>query len=114
MSFIEPVKSDLPILMVSGEIDPVTPDWVAARAAGTLPNAKQVVIRDGTHLTDSPCVTKLVSEFISTGNAKGLDTSCVNEIKRPPFSYEFPMSFKPSAKSLSKLHLARWDVDFDA
>lgn len=98
LSFINPVKSDVPILMISGEIDPVTPPWVAAGAAKLLPNSVQVVIRDGTHLTQSPCINNLMSEFISKGDAKGLDTSCVNRIKRPPFTYEFPISFKPAGK----------------
>lgn len=99
LKFIDPVKSDAQVLMISGDVDPVTPSSVAADVARLLPNSVHVVIHDGTHLTQSPCILNLISEFISKGTAKGLDTSCVNGIKRPPFVYEFPISFKPPAKA---------------
>ncbi len=97
-SFVSPVKSSVPVLIISGEVDPVTPAYIAAEAAKGLPNSKQVVIHNGTHLTESPCIMKLITEFISTGNATGLDISCANEIKRPPFIYQLPISFKPAGK----------------
>lgn len=97
-SFINPVKSDLPILLISGDIDPVTPSWVAAGAAKLMPNALHVRIHDGTHLTESPCISNMIAKFVSNGSTKGLDASCVNEIKRPSFVYEFPISFKPAGK----------------
>jgi pimeloyl-ACP methyl ester carboxylesterase len=96
--FVEPVKSDIPVLMVSGDVDPVTPASIATAAAKFLPNSLHVIIRDGTHLTESPCIRNLISEFISNGSGKDLDTTCVNDIKRPPFIYRFPISFKPAGK----------------
>lgn len=98
-SFLDPVKSNVPVLLVNGEVDPVTPATVGAAAARTLPNSRQIVIRNGTHLTNSDCIDRLVAEFISKGSAQGLDTSCVNEIKRPPFTLEFPNAFaRPASK----------------
>jgi pimeloyl-ACP methyl ester carboxylesterase len=89
-TFLDPVKSDVPVLMVSGDVDPVTPPSYGAAAARSLPNSKQIVIHDGTHLTSSECIDHLVAEFISKGSAAGLDTSCANAIKRPPFLVRYP------------------------
>ncbi len=98
-SFLDPVKSDVPVLMVNGDIDPVTPPVHGAAAARTLPNSRHVVIRNGTHLTNSACIDNLIAQFISKGTAQGLDASCVNDIKRPPFILEFPVSFaRPASK----------------
>jgi len=92
-SFLEPVKSDAPVLTVSGDVDPVTPPAFAAAAARTLPNSRQIVIRDGTHLTASECIDRLVADFLSKGNAQGLDDSCVTDIKRPAFILQLPAQF---------------------
>jgi pimeloyl-ACP methyl ester carboxylesterase len=44
-SFVEPVRSRLPVLMISGELDASTPPWLGAEALATLPHARQVKIR---------------------------------------------------------------------
>jgi pimeloyl-ACP methyl ester carboxylesterase len=97
-SFLAPVKSDVPVLMVNGDVDPVTPPAHGAAAARTLPNSRHIVIRNGTHLTNSSCIDNLIAQFISKGTSQGLDSSCVNDIKRPPFILEFPDKFaRPTA-----------------
>ncbi len=98
-SFLEAVKSDAPVLMVSGDVDPVTPPAYAVAAARSLPNSRQLVIRDGTHLTQSDCIDRLVAEFLSKGSAQGLDTTCVNDIKGTPFTLQYPATFaRPAGK----------------
>lgn len=98
-SFLEPVKSNVPVLMVSGDVDPVTPPAYGAAAARSLPNSRQIVIHNGTHLTASDCIDNLVAQFISKGTAATLDTSCADAIKRPPFTFEYPVQFKrPASK----------------
>jgi pimeloyl-ACP methyl ester carboxylesterase len=84
-TFIEPVKSNVSVLIISGEIDPVTEASLATEAAKYLPNSRQILIHYGGHSPASECTFNLVSEFISKGSAKGLDASCVDSIKRPPF-----------------------------
>ncbi|HEY0546397.1 MAG TPA: alpha/beta hydrolase [Pyrinomonadaceae bacterium] len=96
-SFREPVKSNVPVLMVSGDVDPVTPPAYGAAAARTLPNSRQIIIRNGTHLTASDCIDNLVAEFISKGTAAGLDPSCADAIKRPPFNFQYPVELKRPA-----------------
>ena len=96
-SFLEPVRSNVPVLLVSGEVDPVTPPAYAAAAARFLSRSRQIVIHNGTHLTSSDCIDNLVAQFISKGTAAGLDLSCADAIKRPPFSFEYPVQFKRPA-----------------
>jgi pimeloyl-ACP methyl ester carboxylesterase len=84
-SYATPVKSDAPVLLVSGEVDPVTPPWVAAAAARYLPNSRQVLIRNGSHYSYE-CAENLVAEFIERGTTVGLDASCLEQIRRLPFN----------------------------
>ena len=84
-SFATPVKSDVPVLLFSGDLDPVSPAWVAEAAARHLPNSRHVVVREAGHTATNECIDGLMAEFISKGSARGLDTSCVNQIHRTPF-----------------------------
>lgn len=84
-SYATPVKSDAPVLLVSGEVDPVTPPWVAASAARHLPNSRHLLIRNGSHYSYE-CAENLVAEFIERGTAQGLDASCLEQIRRLPFN----------------------------
>jgi len=84
-SYIGPVKSDLPVLIISGDLDPVTAPEVATAAAKYLPNSRQIIVHNGGHTPGTDCTFNLISEFISKGSTKGLDAACVDLIKRPPF-----------------------------
>jgi hypothetical protein len=52
-----------------------------------LPNSLHVVVRYGSHAYGglSPCVDDLMARFVSEASVNGLDASCVNRIRRPPF-----------------------------
>lgn len=80
-----PVSSDAPVLMISGELDPVTPPYRSEEVARTLPNAVRVVVPGGGHSNPFPCVADLITRFVQAGTGAGLDTSCVNRIELPPF-----------------------------
>jgi hypothetical protein len=85
-SFYEPVKSNIPTLVMSGEIDPVTPPTWGQQVADTLPNSKHIVIPGTGHTAGSTgCGQRIMREFIEEGNANDLDTSCVARVTRPPF-----------------------------
>jgi pimeloyl-ACP methyl ester carboxylesterase len=75
--FHEPVKSDVPVLMLSNEFDPATPFEFARTAARFLPNSRQIMIGRSDHEYGSHCLKTITAEFISKGNAKQLDTTCV-------------------------------------
>jgi pimeloyl-ACP methyl ester carboxylesterase len=90
--FREPVETDLPVLIVVGELDPVTPPRFARDAVRHMPNALLVVLPRGHHgfngLTNQECVEDLLDRFIEQGTTEGLDPSCVTTMQRPPFVLE--------------------------
>lgn len=86
----EPVRTDRPVLLISGEMDPVSPPAWAAEAARTLPNSRQVIVPHGGHLLDGmegadECLDSVVLAFYAAGSAAGLDTACLTALKPPPF-----------------------------
>jgi pimeloyl-ACP methyl ester carboxylesterase len=86
----EPVRSDKPVLLLSGELDPVTPPSWAAEAAKTLPGSLQVVVPGVGHgATIAGCVPALIARFLSDGSVAHLDPSCAEMQSRPPFFVSF-------------------------
>src|SRR3954453_23430330 len=82
----EPVRSDKPVLLLSGELDPVTPPSWAAEAAKTLPNSLQIVVPGVGHgATVVGCVPGLVARFLAAGSLAQLDPACAQAQLRPPF-----------------------------
>jgi pimeloyl-ACP methyl ester carboxylesterase len=85
-SFYEPVKSDIPTLVLSGENDPVTPPSWGEQTASTLSNAKHVIIPGTGHTAGGTgCGQRIMREFVEEGTTAALDTSCVDKIRRPAF-----------------------------
>jgi pimeloyl-ACP methyl ester carboxylesterase len=106
--FLEPVVSDVPTLLVSGERDPVTPPSSAERAARTLENSLHVVIPDAGHGYGGiegafECIGDLEVRFIETGTAKGLDTSCLERTRRPAFVLKRDPEVEVSPARLARL-----------
>jgi pimeloyl-ACP methyl ester carboxylesterase len=86
-SFFALVRSNAPVLMLTGALDPATPPDVAARAQRYLPHAVNVIFPHQGHASNTPCGQKLVSAFITAADARGLDTSCAAQEQRPPFTF---------------------------
>ncbi len=72
-----PVRSDLPVLLLSGGLDPITPESLARRAAETLSDATLVTLGDASHgiWFGDGCIGSIVNDFVSDPHAD-LDTSC--------------------------------------
>jgi len=84
--FHQPVVSDLPVLLMSGERDPVTPPHYAAKTAETLPNSLNLVARGQAHsVMKNICLRDITTEFINNGSVENLDTACVENIQPAPF-----------------------------
>lgn len=84
--FHEAVVSDLPVLLMSGERDPVTPPHYAALTAETFPNSLNLVARGQSHsVMKNICLRDITTDFITNGGIEDLDTSCVENIKPAPF-----------------------------
>ncbi|MDI9238084.1 alpha/beta hydrolase [Lysobacter sp. LF1] len=86
--FDQPLRSNVPALLLSGEIDPVTPPAFAERVRAGLPNARHLVLRgQGHNVGGVGCMPKLVGQFIESKDAKKLDATCLDAIGYvPPFT----------------------------
>ncbi|MCH8227796.1 MAG: alpha/beta fold hydrolase [Proteobacteria bacterium] len=84
--FHEPVRSDIPVLLLSGELDPVTPPRYAEQLLPWFPNATHLIAPGQGHsITGRGCLGKLVSEFIIAGSMEELDTSCIEQLQSTPY-----------------------------
>lgn len=86
--FHEPVESDAPVLLLSGEFDPVTPPAYGEQALATFPNGRHLVARGhGHNVMVAGCMPRLMMRFIDSKDASGLDASCLEQlIYTPPFT----------------------------
>ncbi|MGB5101878.1 MAG: alpha/beta hydrolase [Steroidobacteraceae bacterium] len=86
--FHEPVRSDAPVLLLSGEFDPVTPPAYGEQVLATFPNGRHLVARGhGHNVMVAGCMPRLMTRFIETKDAQGLDARCLDQlIYTPPFT----------------------------
>ena len=88
-TFLAPVVADVPSLLVSGQLDPVTPASDGEAVARSLRHSRHVVVPGGGHslngMTGQECLFGLMGKLIESGSVDGLDTSCVAKMQRPPF-----------------------------
>lgn len=88
--YAAPIRADVPVLILTGEWDPVTPPSNAAYVAKTLPNSLNLVIPHGAHGLDGlegmDCVDRIIDEFVARGTAKDIDAACVKNIRRAGFA----------------------------
>jgi len=85
-AYYENAPSDIPILILSGELDPVTPQVWGQQIASQWKNSKHIIVPGTGHgAWASGCVMNLMVQFLNDGNASNIDASCVQKVKRPPF-----------------------------
>ncbi len=88
--FNEPAKGDTPILVLEGELDPVTPPRYGEQVIKSLSNAKLIVAKgQGHNVIGRGCLPKLVSTFMDTLDPKTLDAACVDELGTLPHFIDF-------------------------
>lgn len=85
-SFIEPVRSAIPTLLISGADDPATDARYATRQLAYLSRGRQIIVPNGGHINDDPCLDRLEVRFVQTSSTAGLDATCVKRFSRPPFA----------------------------
>ncbi|WP_191621444.1 alpha/beta fold hydrolase [Marinihelvus fidelis] len=84
--FHEPFQAELPVLLLSGERDPVTPPAYATRAAAAYPNHLDLVADGlGHSVLRNVCLQQVATDFITTGSVDEVDTACVDDIEGSPF-----------------------------
>jgi len=86
----EPVRSQVPALLFSGDQDPVTPPSQGEAVVKYLPNGRHIVVSNNGHAFGSlqGCGEKLMAEFIATKSATQLDATCASSIPPVPFVVE--------------------------
>lgn len=83
---VPPLRAAVPTLVLTGEIDPVTPPhWGDALLRG-LTHGRHVVLAATGHVPSMPpCAVRLFARFLDAGAVEGLDASCAGRSARPPF-----------------------------
>jgi pimeloyl-ACP methyl ester carboxylesterase len=85
-AYFEAVTSDVPSLLLSGNLDPVTPPSWGDEVKQGLIRARHIVVPGAGHGTTSlGCIPHLLSEFLEHLDAAALDASCVERLVRPAF-----------------------------
>jgi len=88
--FKMPVESDIPVLLLSGEADPITPPGYAEMAAVDLGNALLLTgRRQGHGQAHRGCMPKIISDFVDSAEIAGLDTDCFERVFAMPFFLDF-------------------------
>jgi pimeloyl-ACP methyl ester carboxylesterase len=85
-AFYQSVTADIPTLILSGELDPVTPPSNGDKTAATLPNNHHIVVKNSSHtVAMSTCASDIVNEFLTSLKPKELDESCLEDIPAESF-----------------------------
>jgi hypothetical protein len=84
--FHEPVSADVPVLLLSGELDPVTPPEYGDEVAAHFPQAMHLVAPGQGHIVATRgCMGDLVSQFIIEADFAELDTACLSQMQATPY-----------------------------
>jgi len=86
--FRAPLTGNVPVMILSGEFDPVTPPRYGDEVQRSLPNSKHFIVRgQGHNVLPVGCMPKLFTRFVDTANAKALDAKCLDKV---PSAQPFP------------------------
>lgn len=84
--FHDPVTGAVPVLLLTGTRDPVTPPAYAKQTAAHFPNSLVLTGNGlGHSVITNYCMREIAAQFIEHGSVKELDTECVAKIKPAPF-----------------------------
>jgi pimeloyl-ACP methyl ester carboxylesterase len=73
-----PVNSNVPVLILSGALDPVTPPAYGDEIAKTLPHSRHVVARGFGHIVSShACAPRLIAAFLDDPTFASLPATCI-------------------------------------
>lgn len=84
-----PVKASVPVLLITGLLDPATPPAMAEEVARSLPNSLHVKVPSAGHglfgVTGLECIETLRQRFVEQGSVRGLDPGCAASMRRAGF-----------------------------
>ncbi|MEM7018345.1 MAG: alpha/beta hydrolase, partial [Pseudomonadota bacterium] len=81
--YFEPIKTNVPALILSGNFDPVTPPYWGEQMEAELSHHQHIVVSGGHHIVSFlGCIPDLVTGFINAPDTIGnIDAGCVKKIK---------------------------------
>jgi pimeloyl-ACP methyl ester carboxylesterase len=89
-NFHDPLKSNKPILILSGEFDPVTPPRYGEQILPGLTNGRQLIFKGQGHsLLPRGCMPQLLGKFIDKPDPKQLDATCLERLNETPAFIDF-------------------------
>ncbi len=92
-------RTPVPVLVLSGGMDPATPPRHGAAVAERLGNARHVVAPHLGHgLTAQACAPRLITRFIRDGDFHGLDTECLEKVPLAAYFEPLESTRKPTAR----------------
>lgn len=84
-----PLTSDVPVLVLSGGNDPITPARYGEQVLRQFPRGQHVVVEGYGHgQLASPCIPGLLARFLNEGSAD-VDAGCVKGVHAAPFLLDF-------------------------
>lgn len=87
--FWRPVSTQIPVLVFSGSLDPVTPPRWGRKVIARMPNARLVVVEGMGHgvegMSAADCPDRLANALAEEGTLRGLDFSCLEDMQPTPF-----------------------------
>ncbi len=84
--FNEPYRGDVPILLLSGELDPVTPPNYGDEIDALTENSLHLVANGRGHIViTQPCMARIATHFIDQASVSDLDTNCMDSLGSEPF-----------------------------
>jgi len=88
--FHDPLKTAKPVLLLSGQYDPVTPPRYGDEVLKDLSDARHLVARgQGHNVIGAGCMPKLVKRFVEDLQPKQLDASCLDRLQPTPMFIDF-------------------------
>lgn len=88
--FHQPLKTDKPVLLLSGEYDPVTPPRYGDAVAQNLPHSRHLVLKgQGHNVINAGCAPLLVKHFIEGLDPQALDAKCLDRLQATPMFIDF-------------------------
>lgn len=90
VDFNVPLVSDTPILILQGELDPVTPPRYGEEVMEGLSNAKLIIAKgQGHNIFGRGCIPQLMQKFVARLEPLTLDTACVDQLGPIPTFINF-------------------------
>jgi len=85
-AYYEPVHSAIPVLALSGEIDPVTPPRWGEAVCGNLSHCRHLIVPGTGHgVIAQGCMPQIIHRFLETADPAAVDSACLERQNRPPF-----------------------------